>query len=246
MFRKYSDSNKLYCFSPPVMLATFMIEFMMAIYAFWRYKMNLTGKLAVTILFSLGAFQLSEYMICGGLGWTHIDWVRFGYVAITLLPALGIHMISSIAGKKMPALVSAAYLSCAAFVAFYVFNTASVAHEVCYANYAVFSTSHNVSQWFGLYYYAWLFIGIYLSWHLSNNNKDKKIALRGMAAGYLVFILPTGFVNVANPATIAGIPSIMCGFAVLFALILVFKVLPNTCAVKNSLELLLSKVRLKN
>jgi len=69
---------------------------------FLALQMNLTGKLAVTMLFSLGAFQLSEYMICGGLGWTHIDWVRFGYVAITLLPALGIHMISSIAGKKCP------------------------------------------------------------------------------------------------------------------------------------------------
>ena len=246
MLKKYSDSNKLYCFSPPVMLATFLIEFMMAIYVFWRYKMNTTGKLAVIMLLALGSFQLSEYMICGGLGWTHIEWVRFGYVAITLLPALGIHLIHSIAGKKMSALVLAAYASCAAFVGFYVFNAASVAHQACYANYAVFSTNHDVSQWFGLYYYSWLFIGVYLSWHWSNKNKDKKIALKGMAAGYLVFILPTGFVNVANPATIAGIPSIMCGFAVLFALILVFKVLPSTCTVKNSLEFYLSKARLKN
>lgn len=246
MLKKYSNSNRLYCFSPPVMLATFLIEFMMAIYVFWRYKMNLTGKLAVTMLVALGAFQLSEYMVCGGLGLTYIEWARFGYVSITLLPALGIHLISSIAKKKMPALISAAYLSCAAFVAFYIFDTASVAHGACYANYAVFNTSHNVSQWFGLYYYAWLFIGVYLSWHWSNIVKDKKIALRAMMIGYIVFMLPTSVVNVVNPATIAGIPSIMCGFAVLFALILVFKVLPNTCAIKNNLELSLSKARLKN
>ena len=246
MFKKYSEPNRLYCFSPPVMLATFLIEFMMAVYVFWRYKMNLTGKLGVIMLVSLGTFQLSEYMICGGLGLTHIEWARFGYVAITLLPALGIHLISSIAKKKVPALITATYLSCAAFVAFYVFDTASVAHEACYANYAVFHTTHDVSQWFGLYYYSWLFIGVYLSWHWSNIVKDKKTALHSMAVGYLVFILPTATVNIINPVTIVGIPSIMCGFAVLFAFILVFRVLPSTCAVKNSVDFSPIKARLRD
>jgi len=44
--------------------------------------------------------------------------------------------------------------------------------------------------------------------------------------GYSIFIIPATTVNLVNPATISGIPSIMCGFAVLLALALGFAVLP--------------------
>ncbi|GEM_PF-4205541 len=43
----------------------------------------------------------------------------------------------------------------------------------------------------------------------------------------LAFIVPTTAVNLINPATLAGIPSIMCGFAVLLAIILAGEVLPS-------------------
>ena len=105
MYKKYTD--KLFCFSPPVMLATFLIEFGLAFYTLWRYKMSTIRRLAVIMLFALGTFQLSEYMVCGGLGWSHIQWARVGYISITLLPALGIHMLAKLAGKKMPMLVGA-------------------------------------------------------------------------------------------------------------------------------------------
>jgi len=44
--------------------------------------------------------------------------------------------------------------------------------------------------------------------------------------GYLVFLVPTALAYSVSPATRRGIPSIMCGFAVLFALILTLYVLP--------------------
>src|ERR1035437_5936385 len=98
MFKKYQ--GKLYCFSPPVMLVTMLIEFSLVIYTVWRYKMTTVSRLAVVILASLGTFQLAEYMVCGGLGLSNIGWARVGYVAITLLPALGIHMLVKLADKK--------------------------------------------------------------------------------------------------------------------------------------------------
>ena len=52
-------------------------------------------------------------------------------------------------------------------------------------------------------------------------------ALRALALGYLAFIVPTTAANLINPATLAGIPSIMCGFAVLLAIILAGEVLPS-------------------
>ena len=228
MFERYK--GKLLCFSPPVMLATFIFEFGAAFYTIWRYKMTTLTMLVFVSLLALGTFQLTEYVICGGLGWTHIDWVRLGYGAITLLPALGIHMIVTIADKKVPMLVNFAYVTCAVFLAFFLFGSGSIATDTCYANYAVFSSGKFGAWPFALYYYGWLIIGAILASSWSKEFPKKKKALIGMAGGYMAFILPTTFFNIIDPNTVKGIPSIMCGFAVLFAFTLILIVLPNSSA----------------
>lgn len=231
MFKKYQ--GKLFCFSPPVMLFTFVFEFGLAFYTLWRYKMNTVSRLAFISLLGLGTFQLSEYMICGGLGWSHVEWARLGYGAITILPAIGIHLVVAIAGKKMPALITATYATCVAFLLFFLFADGAVSADACYANYAVFDT-HSASVWpYILYYYGWMIIGTYLASRWSKELPARKKALAGMAIGYLVFILPTTFFNIIDPETVKGIPSIMCGFAVLFALSLAIWVLPHSANLRN-------------
>jgi len=226
MFERYK--GKLLCFSPPVMLATFLFEFGAAFYTIWRYKMTTVTRLVFIALIALGTFQLTEYLICGGIGWTHFDWVRLGYGAITLLPALGIHMIVALAGKKIPLLVNFAYITCIAFLLFFLFGSGSVSSDTCYANYAVFH-SNEFGVWpFALYYYGWLIIGAYLASRWSKQLPKRKKALTGMAAGYMAFILPTTLFNIIDPSTLKGIPSIMCGFAVLFAITLILIVLPSS------------------
>ena len=210
------------------MLFTFLFEFGAAFYTIWRYKMTTTSRLAVAILLSLGTFQLAEYMICGGLGLSHIEWTRLGYGAITLLPALGIHMILSIAHKKSRVLLSLAYSTCIAFLLFFFLVNSAVSANTCNPNYAVFNTD-SVSVWpYLFYYYGWMAIGTYLAFEWSTEIPKAKKALIGMALGYLSFILPTTFFNVIDPSTVKGIPSIMCGFAVLLAIVLVTIVLPSS------------------
>lgn len=243
MFKKYQ--GKLYCFSPPVMLATFLIEFGLIFYTLWRYKMTTVSKLTVIILASLGIFQLAEYMVCGGLGWSHVQWARVGYVAITLLPALGIHMLVKLADKKAPMLVGAAYASCAAFVGFYILGTEAISGQACYANYAVFYTHHAVSQWYTAYYYGWLMIGTYLAWQWGMEQPKRRKTLHAMVLGYLVFLVPTTVFNIIDPSTLKGIPSIMCGFAVLLAFVLVIKVLPNSGEVRPSSQNIREKLEQK-
>ncbi|MFZ2125503.1 MAG: hypothetical protein WA087_02860 [Candidatus Saccharimonadales bacterium] len=245
MFSKYKD--KMFCFSPPVMLATLLIEFSLAAYTVWRYKMDTVKKLAVTMLVALGLFQLAEYMVCGGLGISGIDWARFGYVSITLLPALGIHMLHAIAGKKAGAIVKTAYATCAAFVLFYIIGEGALNGHACLSNYAVFHTARSSVIPFGLYYYGWMFIGIYQAWIWSNEMPKHRRALQAMAMGYASFILPTTAFNIIDPTTTHAIPSIMCGFAVIFAVVLVTKVLPNSCTENNTstMESVLNKLRIK-
>ena len=234
MLKKYQ--GKFYCFSPPVMLATFLIEFGFAFYTLWRYKMTTTSRLAIAMLISLGTFQLAEYMVCGGLGWSHVEWARTGYIAITLLPALGIHMLVTLAGRKMPILVGAAYASCAAFVGFYMLGADAFSGQACYANYAVFYTNHGVSQWFTAYYYGWLMIGTFMAWQWGMEMPTRRKTLHAMMLGYLVFLVPTTTFNIIDPSTLKGIPSIMCGFAVLLAFVIVLKVLPGSCEIRSSIK----------
>lgn len=231
MLEKYK--NKMYCFSPPVMLATFIIEFGLAFYALWRYKMDNIRRLGVAMLISLGTFQLAEYMVCGGLGLSNIEWARVGYGSITLLPALGIHFIVSLADKKKPLLVMSAYASAALFVIVYLIGENAVSVNTCNANYAVFDTIRAAVWPFAAYYYGWLLVGTYLAWKWGNELPKKRKALQAMSIGYMAFILPTTAFNIIDPATVQGIPSIMCGFAVIYAVILSTRVLPASCKVKN-------------
>jgi hypothetical protein len=222
------------------MLATFIIEFGLAIHTLWRYKMTAVSRLAVVMLTALGTFQLAEYMVCGGLGLTNVQWARVGYVAITLLPALGIHMLVKLAGKKNSLLVGGAYVSCLAFVIFYIIGTNAFDGHQCLANYAVFYTQHASTAWYAGYYYGWLIIGVYLAWQWGIEQPENKNVLHSMMLGYLVFLVPTTFFNIIDPTTLKGIPSIMCGFAVLLAFVLSVKVLPSSVESRRHIDIIKS------
>lgn len=230
--KKYS--GKLYCFSPPVMLATFLLEFGLIFYTLWRYKMTTITRLVVAMLAGLGTFQLAEYMICGGLGWTTFEWTRLGYLSITLLPPLGIHLIMAIAGKKSTPLLAAAYGSAALFATYFLFVPGAINGHECRPNYAVFDMSHTDVTVYGIYYYGWLLGGIFMAWQLAKQVPKRAKALYAMILGYIVFMAPTTAANLADPATTAGIPSIMCGFAVLLAITLAFLVLPQTVKLRKT------------
>ncbi len=224
MLNKYS--GKLYCFSPPVMLLTFAIEFGLAFYTVWRYKMTTTSRLVLVFLVSLGVFQLSEYMICGGLGLGHTEWVQLGYVAITLLPALGMHLVATLANKSVKPLVYAAYSTALAYSLYFILFGSQIITSQCAPNYAIFDLSGNGYLFYGSYYYGWLLLTGALAVSWARQQPKKASVLRWMVAGYAVFVIPTTIANLIDPATIRAIPSIMCGFAVLFAIILVWRVLP--------------------
>lgn len=189
--------------------------------------MNTLTRLVTAMLLALGIFQLAEYMLCGGLGLEGAEWTRLGYVSITLLPALGIHLIATLAGKKAPLLIYSAYASMVAFALYFALAPGAININECRPNYAVFDMDHMSLTWYTIYYYGWLVAGVVLTALWSRDNK-RATALRTMCLGYLLFMVPTVTVNMLQPSTTAGIPSIMCGFAVLLAVVLVILVLPNS------------------
>ncbi len=209
------------------MIATFLIEFSLMAYTLWRYKFTTLTKLLAALLFFLSLFQLAEFQVCEGLLGA-IEWSNVGFVAITMLPPLGMHAIYTIA-KKRSAMVWAAYASSALFAAYFAFANQSLTGHECLGNYVIFQVNAHMTTLYGIYYWGWVIFGMITAALLAREIHDKrqKQALYGFSVGYAVFLVPTTVANLVNNTTVRGIPSIMCGFAVLFALILGFYVLPR-------------------
>ncbi len=234
--RRYS--NKLYCFSPPVMLATFITEVGLLAYVLIRHKMNPVTRIVAMLLAFLALFQLAEYNVCGGLlGLNTETWSRIGYVAITALPPLAFHLIVLIAkaGRRWQPLVALGYVVGIAWSVFYALVPSAFDGHACAGNYAIFQIGHDVGSLYFGYYYAWLLGGIAACIYFARTD-DRRIRtiMLLQLTGYLSFFLPTAITNTVRPETIRGIPSIMCGFAVIYALILVFYIVPLCQSAKTA------------
>lgn len=216
----------LYCFSPPVMLATLIIELGLAAYALWRYKMAVVSRIIMGILACLAVFQLAEFFVCGGYGFSADTWSVVGYVAITLLPPLAVHLVSVITKGAYRAAVWGGYAA-AAIIIGHILLTPGASQAVCGGNYVIFSLQGLWSFIFGAYYHGLIFLSLVMAirwWH--RGNRVSQEALRWYVLGVLSFLAPVAVVITIIPAAANGIPSIMCGFAILFALILALRILP--------------------
>jgi hypothetical protein len=215
----------LYCFSPPVMIITFLLEILFAIYVLIKsikYKVDFGF---VLILLFLAMFQLSEYQIC--MGHDLLFWARIGLFSITFLPALGYYLIVKL--KKESSLVKLAFFLAISFATLLVLNPTSINTVSCEGNYVIFDVDSRIHSLYGYYYFGFLFLGIHEA-AKGINNKDLssriKKALKWFIVGYLSFILPLTVVYIFMPITRVAVASIMCGFAIVFAAILTFKIFP--------------------
>lgn len=211
------------------MIATFIIEISLAVHTLWRYKLSSVTKISSTLLVCLATFQLAEYNVCeGSFGLDSTGWAKLGYVAITLLPPLGIHLINRLSNDKRQWPVVAGYSLGASFVGLFLFATNGISAGTCLGNYVIFEQAPGSGLWYGAYYYGLLVVALAYGSMRTKAVKQTNIkkSLYSLMIGYLAFMVPTTFVNIIDPSTIAGIPSIMCGFAVIMALFISGKVLP--------------------
>jgi hypothetical protein len=219
--------NTFYCFSPPVMMATFLIESFLAVYVALRYRMSTLTRISVALLGCLATFQLAEYYVCGGIGVDAATWSKVGYAAITLLPPLGLHASQVVAGRKLDRLSLFAYGTAAIWIAMFLMTEFVFNGAVCGGNYVIFKLKPPLGGMFFAYYYIWLFTTMFVAVRNSRGANPKvRKALTSMVFGYMMFIVPTTIVNLLYPNTFSGVPSIMCGFAVLFAITLTMGVMP--------------------
>ncbi len=236
---KPTGSMQFNCFSPPVMIATMIVETVLAVYTVWRYRWDKITRMVAVTLVTLAGFQLAEYMVCTGHGFRGEQWSRIGFVLITLLPPLGIHILHELAGKPGRRVVAGAYATAAAFIALFLIDSSAFIGHQCTGNYVIFQLDRQAGNGYSVYYFGWLLAGIGLGMRWADELRaeggkahDKLRSVQAMSIGYLVFLVPTALANVISPSVRRGIPSVLCGFAVLFALILSLYILPRAAKVK--------------
>ncbi|MBI2109447.1 MAG: hypothetical protein HYT93_04745 [Parcubacteria group bacterium] len=226
MFRFLKDKSSFKCFTPEVMVATVLVEGALALYTLLRYHSTLFGRIATAILILLAFFQAAEYHICTGEN--IFMWAQIGFVAITFLPILGYHLVCLVTGEKP--LLKLGYALAFLFSIYFIFGPNTLTSPVCTGNYIIFNTAQVLAYLYTTYYFGFLFLGIgeSIEWiQKLRTIHGKGGALFFMVVGYLSFIVPMVFVLTTLKLTANTIPSIMCGFAIIFALILGLKVVPE-------------------
>ena len=211
------------------MLFTFCIEIGFAFYIWLTSKRKPIHLLLISVLVFLAIFQLAEYQVCSNKS---LFWMRLGYISISMLPPLGIHLVSMVTKRKW--LVYLGYSLAGIFIFTFLFNTQSISSAICGGNYVMVATSGTIaSKYFPLYYYGLMFVALtdianYIK-SLPNTYKSDQPEPRfllWLMLGYLSFLGPTGAVYLLSTEAQRGIPSIMCGFAVLLALIIGLRIYP--------------------
>jgi len=226
IFSGLKKKTDFYCFTPEVMIGTFIFEIAAAIFVLLRYKISRFSLIAVALLVSLAAFQIVEYQICADSSHPLI-WAKIGFVAITLLPVLGLYLISLVTKKKH--FLNAGYLVAGFFLLYFAFSQQGITEVVCGGNYVIFNGSGTLYWLYGLYYFSFLVLAIWEAvekmLEIKRDPAAEKI-LFWIIVGYLSFLIPAGLVYFFFDVSTSALPSIMCGFAILFALILILKILP--------------------
>jgi len=214
----------LYCFTPLVTLLTFVVEAALAVYALARYRSTTFGRLSALAISLLALFQLSEYLACSG--GDRIFWTRIAFLAIALPPAIGLHMAAVVTKERRRSAVLAGYALAAGFVAFIMTVPSSLAGASCLAKFVVFSTDRAFGFAYAAYYIGMLAVAVVALGRAWRSGIGERGAVAWLLVGYCSFIVPTFLLYVMVYSTRPGLPSILCGFAIFFSLILVGRILP--------------------
>lgn len=225
LFNSEKNASTFYCFTPPVSFATFLIEFIFAFYVLYKYKPTLFSYLCVLTLMCLGLFQLSEFLICTT---PYFDFaIKMGFISITLLPALGLHIATILTGKGKR-ITALSYLAASGFIIALLFVPEIAFLASCQPHYVdVRSINPLFGYLFAAHYGVFMLLGILLLGNSIRKRIGDKKQQKWMIVSYLVFIVPSLGLTYMRILSDSSIISVMCGFALITAVIFVFIIIPR-------------------
>jgi len=220
------DSRKIYCFTPLVSLGTFVIESILAFYILYKYRKTEFGIVSFFVLLSLASFQLPEYLLCTTDKYVYYPLLmQISFIGTIFLPALGMHLVHLLNEKKYTKLVKLGYILASLVSVAIILSKGEDFMHICTGHYVRFSLGTLVTK---LYFFTYLTlvgssIYILISKIIKRENRNLNI---WMLMAFLVFLIPTYTLYFLSFIPNNGIPSVLCGFALFAALILIAKILP--------------------
>ncbi len=212
------------CFSPQISLFTALVEFGSAAFIFLRFKKTIIIKYLSLIVFLLGLYQFSEYMLC-----TTNDiqlWGTIGFITYTVLPPLCLIFIlkyTKINLKKtfllyLPAII---FSLIAIFTKNFIITGSCSTIFVTIQNIFVLSNNHQfLTLIYWLYYFSYIMTGCLFIVRAikSKKNNNKKRIYYIILSAIVLSLLPALILIIILPSLKIMFPSIYCQFALLFTI----------------------------
>lgn len=213
------------CYTPQVSLATALIEWALAVLMVKTFKKTLLRDYFTVLIVMLGLYQFSEFMLCA-TGYASF-WATFGFVAYTFLPAICLDAVTRFLGKDAhPAVVYAIPVLASAYT---VFSGGFVTEAYCSMFYVRVLNLFNQAQggWmrvaslvYSAYYTGFIILSgiLMLSARRKESDHRKKRLHLCVPVGILMMGIPAYIVMFVFPGADFTFPSVLCHFALFFAM----------------------------
>lgn len=208
------------------------VEFLLLFNLLVFVKMNKLNTVALIMISVLASYQFLEFLICQfGLQSSFYPFLAF--VIISFLPPLNLLLVLILAYNiKINLKAFLIFIPAIAFSIYYIFVIPKFVVAKCTVLYA--SYHYPLGDLFGAFYYLPILISIVilLMFIPKADDQKKKSMAKILLFGAMFISLPTiiGFILMfnGNYSIIASVESIMCKFAIVYALILSFICLYNS------------------
>lgn len=211
-------------YTPILSITTAVFETAAAVWTFAnRGRKQFTVPCGI-ILLLLAGYQIAETIACSNEAWSLA--ARIGFLDILWLPALGVFLVLRLSNLRVgiKAAISSAYFAAAAAMAVWILLEPDFVNlSVCSVVFAKYANARPLYTWFGIYYQFGLASMLIGSAAVMAGMDDdvRRRHLADLLMGTLCFVLPSLLIDISVPEARGALPSIMCHFALIFALFLV-------------------------
>ena len=208
------------CFAPYISISTFAVEFVLAFFFLFKNSKDKLNRLIAILSFLLGFYQLNEFFICT---FKTAAFAKLALSTTAILPAIAISYALILWRKPLKFIWHILiYLPVLAFIV--LLNLVINQPALCAKIFITYPSLGLVGRYFGWYYFIYLLVAtilFYVGAEQTKNKYDKKLLYLGMI-GMFIFTIPTYIFLFALPQYKIQFPSVLCEFALLLALELVF------------------------
>jgi hypothetical protein len=208
------------CFTPAISLTTAILEFILAIIIITRFKKTVISRFSALIIFLLGFYQLTEFLMCTN---NPLIWSKIGFATYTFIPALVLHFAVVYTKRRVSPLIiyaMPAIFTIAALTSNFISGAECLRYFI--AMKSLLYQNNILYLIYLFYYFGFIVISGFL---LVRNSLNQKNVLKEAIAlitllGILIGILPALVFIILFPKLGIQFPSIWCEFAVITAIIL--------------------------